>query len=146
MIIYKVTNLINGKIYIGKDAYDRPNYLGSGTYIKRALKKYGKKNFKKETLDTCTETDWQEKEKYWILKLSSRDPSIGYNILEGGYGSPSGEKNPFYGVPLDSDHKNKISESIKQHWTTRERKPKSDTRRFWFDFEGNLHIIERNHK
>lgn len=47
MVIYKTTNLINGKIYIGQDSKDRPNYYGSGKLIHRAIKKYGKENFKK---------------------------------------------------------------------------------------------------
>ena len=33
MIIYKTTNLINGKIYIGKDEKNTPNYIGSGLLI-----------------------------------------------------------------------------------------------------------------
>ena len=45
--IYKTTNLINGKIYIGQHTTDNINdrYLGSGVYFLRAVKKYGKKNF-----------------------------------------------------------------------------------------------------
>lgn len=87
MIIYKTTNLINGKIYIGLDSYNRPNYLGSGLWITRAIKKYGKKNFKKEILEHCTCKNIYEREKYWVKFLNARDPKIGYNICEGGLGS-----------------------------------------------------------
>lgn len=51
MIVYKTTNLINNKIYIGKDTHDNPKYLGSGIVLKRAIKKYGKLNFLKETIE-----------------------------------------------------------------------------------------------
>ena len=51
MIIYKTTNLINKKIYIGQDTKNNPNYLGSGKYFKYALKKYGKENFSKEIIE-----------------------------------------------------------------------------------------------
>jgi len=44
MIIYKTTNLINGKYYIGKDKYNNPSYLGSGFILYQAIKKYGKEN------------------------------------------------------------------------------------------------------
>ena len=51
-IIYKTTNLINGKIYVGMHSTDNLNdgYLGSGWILKQAIKKYGKENFKREVL------------------------------------------------------------------------------------------------
>ena len=51
MIIYQTTNLINGKKYIGKDANNNPNYIGSGADLKIAIKEYGKHNFKKEIIE-----------------------------------------------------------------------------------------------
>ena len=53
MVIYKTTNLINGKIYIGQDLENNPNYFGSGLIFKKAILKYGKNNFKKEILEYC---------------------------------------------------------------------------------------------
>ena len=51
-IVYKTTNLLNGKVYIGKhETYDiNDDYLGSGKILKYALKKYGSINFKKEII------------------------------------------------------------------------------------------------
>jgi group I intron endonuclease len=87
MIIYKTTNLINNKIYIGKDKHNNLKYLGSGIAIKSAIEKYGKNNFKKEIIEECFDNDiLNEKEKYWINKFNSTNRKIGYNIAYGGEG------------------------------------------------------------
>ena len=39
MYVYKTTNLVNGKMYIGKTKYDKPLYFGSGKLIQIAIKK-----------------------------------------------------------------------------------------------------------
>jgi group I intron endonuclease len=85
MIIYKTTNIINGKIYIGQDSHNNPNYLGSGTVLHKAIEKYGYKNFVKEILEHCNSiNELNEREVFWIAKFNSRDRNIGYNIAYGG--------------------------------------------------------------
>lgn len=85
MIIYKTTNNINGKIYIGQDRNNNPSYYGSGKKILSAIKKYGKENFTKEVLEECVnEHHLNEREIFWISYYNSRDRRIGYNISEGG--------------------------------------------------------------
>ena len=85
MIIYKTTNLINGKFYVGKDERNKNDYLGSGLNLHRAIKKYGKENFIKETIEICsTREELIEREKYWIKETKSQE--IGYNIADGGWG------------------------------------------------------------
>jgi len=87
MIIYKITNLINNKIYIGKDSHNNPNYYGSGIVIKLAIKKYGKENFKKETIDTAENfEELNKKEIFWIKEYQSYKKEIGYNRSYGGDG------------------------------------------------------------
>ncbi len=86
-------NLINKKIYIGKDSKNNPKYLGSGLLIKRAIKKYGKENFKKEILEYCETTEkLNEKEIYWIEKLNAIQG--GYNIMKGGEGGDNFTNHP----------------------------------------------------
>jgi group I intron endonuclease len=132
MIIYKTTNLINGKIYIGQDSKNNPEYLGSGTIIKRAINKYGKENFKKEILDICLDKEELDiKEIYWIKELKSIEN--GYNISSGGNGCLGckqsdetkekrrlkniGDKNPMYGKTLPKKTLIKRSEKVKNEKT-----------------------------
>lgn len=85
MIIYKTTNLINGKFYVGKDERNKPDYYGSGINLNRAIKKYGKENFIKEVLEYCsTKEELIEREKYWIKETRAQE--LGYNIADGGWG------------------------------------------------------------
>jgi group I intron endonuclease len=82
MIIYKTTNLINGKSYVGQQSTDIKTYLGSGKILEFAIKKYGVENFKKEIIEEClTREELNKREIYWIKKLNPV-----YNIHEGGYG------------------------------------------------------------
>lgn len=98
--IYKTTNLINGKFYIGMHKTKNPNdsYLGSGTVIKKAIEKYGKENFKKEIL-FCFDNEQEmiDKEKELITEEQIND-TMCYNMTLGGIGSWShvdstGDKN-----------------------------------------------------
>lgn len=85
MVIYKTTNLVNGKFYVGKDAKNKKSYLGSGNVLRQAIEKYGKENFKKEILEICTTLQQlSDREKYWIKKLNAI--KLGYNLTEGGTG------------------------------------------------------------
>ena len=87
--IYKTTNLVNGKIYIGKKespVFD-VNYWGSGKYFKQAFKKYGAQNFSREILEWAdTLEDLNRKEQKWIALYHLPDLKIGYNISAGGDG------------------------------------------------------------
>jgi group I intron endonuclease len=95
MIIYKTTNEINEKIYIGQDRYNNPLYIGSGSLLKRAIKKYGVENFKKEIIEFCSSfKELNEREIFWIKELNSTDPNIGYNIAKGGTGGDTISHNP----------------------------------------------------
>jgi len=76
MHVYKTTNLINNKIYIGQEKGNDINYLGSGKILKLAIKKYGVENFKKEILQTCTnQKELNESEIYWITNEEFTKPN-----------------------------------------------------------------------
>lgn len=89
--IYKTTNNVNGKMYIGKRTYDKDGkwetYLGSGTLLKRALKKYGKDNFSRTILQECEDlSELNSSEKYWIDYYDATKNDMFYNISGGGDG------------------------------------------------------------
>ena len=89
--IYKITNKINGKIYVGRhktyknESFDK--YWGSGKLIKQAIKKYGIENFTKEIIEECSKDNVAEREMFWIDKLNARDGN--YNLSAGGPGGDS---------------------------------------------------------
>ena len=89
--IYKITNLLNGKVYIGQTRmsvkqrmyrhYSRAKQ-DDITGIDAAIKKYGKENFSVETLEECEEDKLDERERYYINLFSSY--GNGYNLTLGG--------------------------------------------------------------
>ena len=88
--LYKTTNLKNNKFYIGvKSSYDPNNdrYLGSGFLLKKAIKKYGKENFKKEILEYFNnQEDKFKREAEIVNEQLINDPNC-YNITLGGRGA-----------------------------------------------------------
>lgn len=96
MIIYKVTNLVNNKVYIGKTVHKlekrRKNHISDAKakrhnmLFHKAIRKYGEENFCWEILDTVMFSDLLlELEKFYIQKYNSRVPN-GYNMTDGGEG------------------------------------------------------------
>jgi len=86
--IYQVTNLINDKTYIGKHQTMKPNdsYYGSGVAIKNAIKKYGKKNFKKEILFIFDSEEEMNKKEEELVTEEYFSRSDNYNAGPGGEG------------------------------------------------------------
>ena len=89
MIIYKYTNKINGKQYIGQTirGFDLRHYehiRGDKSYFDRAINKYGIENFEWEILYVASNTEeLNEKEIELIQKHNTLKPN-GYNVTLGG--------------------------------------------------------------
>lgn len=110
--IYITTNLINNKKYIGQHiGYSQDNYLGSGVELIKAIKKYGRENFRREILCFCsTQEEMDEKEMYYIKKYNAvKNPNF-YNISEGGKG---GSKTAGLSEEQEQERRNKISKALK---------------------------------
>ena len=126
--IYKITNLVNGKMYVGQHVTSDldDGYMGSGKIIKLAIKKYGKENFRKEWLTFCEdqeELDYMERvfaDQTWV------DRSDTYNLALGGNKrafseqtrrkiseAMKGERNHNFGRHHSAEERRKMSEALK---------------------------------
>ena len=105
-IIYKITNLVNGKIYIGQtihSVYER--YGGSiantkNRHLKHAIDYYGVDAFSvDEPFDSAdSKEELDEKEKYYIAFFKSNNKQYGYNLDSGGHnGTHSAETRKMIG-------------------------------------------------
>lgn len=135
--IYKVTNLINGKIYIGQtihsieerwNAHCFRSHLDSHySLFHNAIKKYGKENFKLELVDTADSfEELNEKEIFYIKKYNSLTPN-GYNMAEGGQGTKGmdpGYHNGMFGKSQSDKQKEVARNYMKNRIISEETKKK----------------------
>ena len=165
--IYMLTNLINGKIYIGQstkiNAVIERRYKGRGNIIKLAIKKYGWDNIKSEILDYASDqNELNDKEPYYIKECNSLVP-IGYNLKKGGsQGGPgnilssetrkkisiaiSGENNPMFGKNRPQYVKDALSKAHKGKILTNEQKIKiSKTAKKYLEVKENHWLYNKNH-
>ena len=120
--IYKITNNINNKVYIGKHSTNNleDGYFGSGKLLKLAINKYGIENFEKEIIAfCCTEEELNRQECFYIRDFNSTNRKVGYNLTKGGDGtlglpSPNkGKVGTMKGKTHSEETKQKIGKSNK---------------------------------
>lgn len=99
--VYLTTNLIDNKKYIGDHSTNNifDSYIGSGKYLKSAIKKYGRRNFRRDILEKFpTKKEAFEAQQKYISEYNTLVPN-GYNI------SPAGGFQNSNGWSLDSRKK-----------------------------------------
>ena len=83
MITYKLQQEKTNKVYVGYSVNDNPNNFGTGKYIKRAVKDFGTKAFKREVLEVFNNdeslSDVLKRVEYWISKFKSDNAKYGFN-------------------------------------------------------------------
>jgi group I intron endonuclease len=90
--IYKITNLVNNKIYIGQSRHVKQRITGhfnklkrnchNNIYLQRSFNKYGIDNFKFEILCYCDISELSKNESFYIKQYASFNRKIGYNLTE----------------------------------------------------------------
>lgn len=98
MLIYKITNLLNGKVYVGQTTWPSNHRRSihfsqlrrnahNNKHLQSAFNKYGKHSFVFEVIQEISPrcpVVLNESERQWIRRLDSCNPSFGYNIEMGG--------------------------------------------------------------
>jgi group I intron endonuclease len=133
--IYRITNTVNGKCYVGQTIQSLEKRWNNHCYaalrghaqqrLSRAIRKYGRDAFTVEILEDCSHTTHEHidaREIHWIAEYNSTNPRFGYNMTEGGEGgvptdevrakmsaSLRGVKNPNYGKPRSVETRKRIS-------------------------------------
>lgn len=110
--IYRITNNINGKTYIGQHKYTDINdrYMGSGVLILAAIRKYGRNNFTKEILYSRIKLRETANSLEIIAIAKERERGKAeYNISDGGASGANG-------IKYSLEHRLKLSEAHK-HYT-----------------------------
>jgi group I intron endonuclease len=118
--IYKITNTVNSKCYIGVTTKENPNerWLSHKTAIRsnigcpllqKAVKKYGEESFKFEVLIICFNEDVFKFENDYIIKYNTMSPN-GYNVAIGGIKGPS-----FLGKHHSEETKQIISKKSREY-------------------------------
>lgn len=111
--IYKITNKINGKVYIGqsKDIYRRwkehEKCIRSdkrNTYLYNSMRKHGIDNFAFEIIEECDISMLNTQEIYWIAYYNSHDANYGYNGTIGGDGVVGYGGKPVHKYTLDGEY------------------------------------------
>lgn len=134
--IYKTTNIVNNKEYIGQHTTNNidDQYIGSGFLLQKAVRKYGKEKFKREILMECKSIqELNNFEIFFIDKYNTLSPN-GYNLQPGGknyemtdeikekisksrIGQFLGQTNPNWeGKSFNKKTKKQISKSVKQKY------------------------------
>lgn len=134
--IYRITNLINRKTYIGQHRYTdiNDNYMGSGVLILKAIKKYGRENFRKEILYSNIQyKETADSVERFAIDKERKLGKAEYNLADGGGGATgvklsdetrkrmsearkgkyAGEKAPMWGRHISEEAKKKMSEANK---------------------------------
>lgn len=132
-LIYKIVNVVQGKYYIGQHCTKNPldDYMGSGSYIERAISCHGLSQFVKILIADHSNFDDMNLHEKQLVQLSNCYPNdlMSYNLVEGGNGKMTnqlkkkisdtlkgkmaGKNNPMYGYQWSLEQRKHQSKIMK---------------------------------
>lgn len=125
-IIYKVTNKVNGKIYIGQTivglAKRKEGHINDAlanrdnNYFHNSISKYGKENFKWQVIEHCDSKEELDEMEFHYIKQFRSFGSGGYNLTLGGGG--------MLGYKITEEHRHNLSKSHIGYKHTKEQRTK----------------------
>lgn len=139
-IVYKTINNVNGKFYVGSHQTKKieDGYLGSGTHLKKAIRKYGRGNFKRDIIAFCKNAEVMRCVETHLVRYSIEKygQKKCYNRSYSGTGAMLGENNSFYGKEHSEESRKIMSDKVKERFKNGEDNP----------FFGRKHTYETKEK
>lgn len=114
--IYKITNIVTGRLYVGKSKNLRPRYrqyvrgyekqdtVHMNRYLLRSMNKHGIHNFQMEVIEECDEAMLSERELFWMVELDTLNS--GFNL----------RSDTDQGMVTHDDTRRKITARLKDEW------------------------------
>lgn len=142
-IIYKATNIINNKSYIGQTigtlsqrrySHELLSINKSKYLFHRAIRKHGMENFKWEVIEECNVSDLNDREIFYIKEFKTYAPEnkTGYNMTRGGDNN--------FGSSGKYHYLNRMPENVKKEWLEKYRNGKNNP-----NFNNSSSVSGENH-
>ena len=137
--VYKITNKLNGKTYIGSHKTEKldDGYMGSGKYLKRSIQKHGIENFEKQVLHVYDNPEAMFAKEAELVNEDYLSEDNTYNLKIGGFGGfdylNSIKDNPTHTVGHYNRIKDKVKSTMKEKYGVEFSSQTEENRKIFID-------------
>lgn len=155
--IYKTTNILSGKYYIGMHSTDNleDGYLGSGTRLRYSINKHGKENHVREILEFLPSRETLKEREKEIVTLNEIAKKECMNLTVGGEGGFTPEQQKLNAIK--SNEKQKFLKETDPEWVEKRKQNSSNGQKkvygegrrekiYFYDWKNKLHSEESKRK